>query len=95
MLQPERADPDFCYLNDASLQPFAFMNRELGRLLFGLRLSGPSYIENRPMGVDDPLTRVQVALLTPAPTILRHQNDFIHRNPERLHPQPGEGCDHE
>lgn len=44
------------------------------------------------------LSRVQAAVLTLTPTILRGQND--HRPPESLHPQPeyyispGEECDH-
>ncbi|CAB1312454.1 unnamed protein product, partial [Coregonus sp. 'balchen'] len=33
MLQPEHADLDLCSLNDVSLQAFAFMTRELGRLM--------------------------------------------------------------
>lgn len=54
----------------------------------------------RPMGVEDPLTRVQAVVPSLNPTILRGQNDFSHIPSESLHPQPGdyispgEGRDH-
>lgn len=36
MLHSEHADLDLCKLNDASLQVFAFMTKELGRLMSAL-----------------------------------------------------------